>query len=381
MLIKEIDKQRAEVKLYGNIGSWFADGNSFTSMLENCEARGYKDLTIRMHCYGGSVFEGNVMYNAMQRSKLNITILIDGVAASMGLYILPSVADVHIAENGFGMAHRPTAPEVGDADAHLACAKLLKDMEENFLKTLTERTSLTSDEIKAMWFDGKDHWLNADEMVKYGFAKKKIPATAKNIKILDSELTQGLTVEAMYNRFAACFDSTDNNKNETQMKKQLIEAFNLEGVTADSSDADVIAKMKAKYSGLEGRLNTLEAEATKKTEAAIKTLLDNAKVPEGDQRKTYEKFGLAEGVDQLATLLGAKPGNVAPVANFIAPEVKTTFDQQVIPGYTHAPNAGAVKMDWNWYQKNDPEALVKMESANPDQFKALYKAEYGVEPK
>lgn len=376
MIIKEINKKQAEVKFYGNIGSWFADGNSFTALLEDCEARGYKDLTIRMHCYGGSVFEGNVMYNAMQRSKLNITIIIDGVAASMGLYVLPAIAEVHIVENGFGMAHRPAAVEGGDADAHLACAKLLQDMENNFLKTLTERTNLTAEEIKAKWFDGKDHWLNADEMIKYGFAKKKIPATAKSIQVLDSEITQELTAESMYNRFAACLDiNSDNNKNEIQMKKQLIEAFKLQGVTAESSDADVIAKLQEKHSGLETRLTTLEAEAKTKATAAVKTLLDTAKVPEGDLRKTYEEIGLAQGVDKLATILGAKSGVVTPMASYIVPEVKTTLDGGAV--VTHGAGASAVKQDWNWYQANDPEALAKLPA---EQFNTLYKAEYGVDP-
>lgn len=375
MIIKELNKQKAEVRLYGNIGSWFANGDSFTSLLEDCEARGYKDLTIRMHCYGGSVIEGNVIYNALQRSSLNIRVEIDGVAASMGLYVLPALADVYIAENGFGMAHRPSAFEEGDADAHLATAKLLQDMENNFLKTLTERTSLTAEDIKAKWFDGKDHWLNADEMVKYGFAKGKLPATAKNIKILDNEITQGLSVEAIYDRFAACFDNTDNNKNDNQMKKELIEAFKLEGVTADSSDADVIAKMKEKHSGLEKRLTTLETEATAKATASIKAMLDGIKVPEGDLRKTYEEIGLAQGVDALATILGAGVKQpTTPMASYVVHGAKATIEGG-IP--VNIPVASGIKQDWNWYQTNDPEALAKLPT---EQFNALYKAEYGVDP-
>ncbi|WP_255491291.1 Clp protease ClpP [Dysgonomonas sp. ZJ279] len=376
MIIKELNKKQAEVKLYGNIGSWFADGNSFTALLEDCEARGYKDLTIRMHCYGGSVFEGNVMYNAMQRSKLNITIIIDGVAASMGLYVLPAIAEVHIVENGFGMAHRPAAVEGGDADAHLACAKLLQDMENNFLKTLTERTNLTAEDIKAKWFDGKDHWLNADEMIKYGFAKKKIPATAKSIQVLDSEITQELTAESMYNRFAACLDiNSDNNKNEIQMKQLLINALGLVGVTAESTDAEIVAAAKKQKEDQATALTNLQAEATAKATATIKTMLDTAKVPEGALRTSYEAVGLAQGVDTLATILGAKSGVVTPMASYIVPEVKTTLDGGAV--VTHGAGASAVKQDWNWYQANDPEALAKLPA---EQFNALYKAEYGVDP-
>lgn len=377
MIIKEINKKQAEVKLYGNIGSWFADGNSFTTLLEDCEAKGYTDLTIRMHCYGGSVFEGNVMYNAMQRSKLNITIIIDGVAASMGLYVLPAVAEVHIVENGFGMAHRPAAFEGGDADSHLACAKLLQDMEANFIKTLTQRTQLTKEEIKAKWFDGKDHWLNADEMLKYGFANKKIPATAKSIQVLDTEITQELTAETMYNRFAAYLDTNANtNKNKSQMKQLLITALGLQGVTADSSDAEIVAAVQKQKQEQATILANLQADAKTKTQASIKAMLDGAKVPEGELRKTYETIGEAQGVDVLATILKPQGATVTPIAGYVKPEIKGGLDSIA---QTQA-SVGAIKQDWNWYQANDTEALAKMETDSPELFKALYKAQYGVDP-
>ncbi|NDV93545.1 hypothetical protein D0T84_01260 [Dysgonomonas sp. 521] len=372
MQIKEINKKHVEAKLYGNIGSFFADGNSFSSLLDGFETKGYTEVTIRMHCYGGSVFEGNVMYNALQRTNLKVNIIIDGVAASMGFFMLPAIENVFIAENGFGMVHRPSGYDDGDADAHLATAKLLRDMEGSFIKRVSERTNMTAEEIKAKWFDGKDHWLNADEMVQYGFAKKKLPATAKNIKILDDEISQGLTAEAMYNRFAAFLDNK-NNKNNVQMNPLvtlLVAALQLEGITAESSEADVVAAVTKKFEGLNTRITTLEGEAKAKAAATIKAMLDNAKVPAGDLRTTYEKIGETSGVDTLAAILKPQtPGAVVTtdITSLIKHEGKET------------PGANTSK-DWNWYQTNDPKALEKMQLENPDQFKALYKAEYGVEP-
>lgn len=371
MLIKEINKKHVEAKLYGNIGGFFTDGNSFTSLLEGFEAKGYTEVTLRMHCYGGSVFEGNVMYNALQRTSLKVNIIIDGVAASMGLFLLPSVENVFIAENGFGMVHRPSGFDDGDADAHLATAKLLRDMEGNFIKRVSERTNMTAEEIKAKWFDGKDHWLNADEMVQYGFAKKKLPATAKNIKILDTEITQGLTAEAMYDRFAAFLDNKIVNKNDVKMNPLvtlLVAALQLEGITAESSEADVIAAVTKKFEGLNTRITTLEGEAKAKTTASIKAMLDNAKVPAGDLRTTYEKIGETSGVDALAAIL--KPQT---------PGASTDITSLIKHTGGNTPGADASK-NWDWYQKNDPQALEKMQIDQPDQFKALYKAEYGVDP-
>jgi ATP-dependent protease ClpP protease subunit len=364
MELKKISKKQAETKLYGDIGSYFTDGQSFSQMWELCESKGYEELLIRMHCYGGSVFEGNVIYNILQQSSLKASVIIDGVAASMGFFVLLAVEDVCIAENGFGMIHRPSAAEFGDADSHLSTAKLLKDMEDNFIQRMAERTGMPVEQIKAKWFDGKDHWLNADEMVQYGFAKKKIPATAKNIKVLDSELIQGITAEVMYDRFAAHLNN--NNKKQDIMKKELIEKFNLQGVTEDSSETDILAKMQEKFSKLENKATALESEAKAKTTAAIKTILDNANIS-GDLRKTYEKIGETSGVEALAAILPQAKGNASvDITSLIKHDKGTaTFD---------------TTKNWDWYQKNDPSALAKIEKEDPEQFKALYKAEYGVYP-
>lgn len=362
MQIKELDKKHVEAKLYGNIGGFFNNGETFTALLEGFEAKGYNEVSFRMHCYGGSVLEGNVMYNALLNTKMKVNLIIDGVAASMAFFILPAVENVFIAENGFGMAHRASAPEFGDADSHLQTAKLLRDMEGSFIKRLSERTGMQADQIKSMWFDGRDHWLNADEMVKYGLAKGKLPATAKHIQVLDSEIVQGMTAEAMYNRFAAQLDNPNINSNSNKMKKELIEAYGLEGVTAESTDAEVLAKMKEKTA-------SLEASAKAKETSAIKALLDNAKVPEGDLRKTYETIGATSGIEALTAILPketAAPAVVQPIASLIKTD--------------GAAGTAAVVQNWDWYQANAAADLEAMQVTNPTHFNALYKAKYGVEP-
>ena len=362
MELKRISKKKAETKLYGDIGSYFTNSQTFSQMWELCESKGYEELLIRMHCFGGSVIEGNVIYNILQKPLVTPSIIIDGVAASMGFFILLAVEDVSIAENGFGMIHRPSASEFGDVDTLLNTAKLLKDMECNFISRMAERTGMTTEDIKNKWFDGKDHWLNAHEMVKYGFAKKILPATAKNINILDTEINQELTAEAMYHRFAAYLDI---NKNQNIMKKELIEKFNLQGVTENSSDPEILAKIQEKFSDLETRLTTLESEIKAKATEAVKALLDEAKI-EGDLRKTYELIGEMNGIETLVAIL-PKQNHVSTVN--IASMIKQESKGRVTPDAS-----------WDWYQQNDPAALAVMEKEDPEAFKVLYKAQYGVYP-
>ncbi|MEA4916551.1 Clp protease ClpP [Proteiniphilum sp.] len=369
MKIRKIDNSRAEVKMYGNIGDWFRSGDTFTEMLSEVEAAGFTHLVIREHCYGGSVFEGNVIYNALQRTKLDVTIVIDGVAASMGCFILPAIENVEICDNAFGMIHRPSSFGGGDADDHRNQAKLLTDMEDNFAKRMSERTGMSIDDVRSKWLDGKDHWLNAAEMVRYGFAKKIVPATAKNTKELDKEIVATMGVEGVYSRFAAQLQIEPINHLKTKKMNvsALIAAFALEGVTAESSEADVLKALRTKFAGLENKIKELENAATARTDAEINALLDAQ--PKGtftdEERAKLKEIGVKAGVDALAVALKKTSAQPVAIADLIKSEGK------------HGADAGK---NWKWYQDNDPSALEKMPESDPETFKQLYRAEYGVEP-
>lgn len=365
MKIRKIDRSHAEVKMYGNIGGWFTDGDSFSQMLDDVEAAGYTHLTIREHCFGGSVFEGNVIFNALQRSKLDVKIVIDGVAASMGCFILPAIENVEIAENAFGMVHRPRSFGGGNADDHRNDAKLLSDMETNFAKRISERTGMSEADVRTKWLDGGDHWLNADEMVKYGFASKIIPATAKNIKDLDKEIVVNMGVESVFNRFAAQLNTEISIKNKKQMDKSaLIAAFALQGVTAESSDTDVLAALKKAFSAMENKITELENTAKAKAQAEIDAVLNG--LPTGayseDEIKELREIGQKAGVGALRVALKKTAQPVANIASLIRD--------------AKGSDAGAVTKDWDWYQKNDPKGLEEMVDKNPDAFEKLYKAKY-----
>lgn len=374
MLIKKIDKTHMEVKMYGNIGSWFVSGESFTSMLDEFKAQGVTEVTFKMHCYGGNVFEGNVIGNAFGQSGMKINIIIDGISASMGCMILPyvPVENIKIADNGFGMLHRPTGGSIGgDAGDHLSSAKLLLDIEGNFIRTLAERTGKPAEEIKS-FFDGKDHWLNADEMVAYKLAGSKFKSTT-SIAALDKLRVENMTEEGVYGHFAASLDPGSNllninNKSDLHMKKELIDAFGLKGLTAESSDTAVLAALQAKFKENEDRLTTLENEAKAKQAASIKALLDGA-AKEGkfkaEERATYELIGEKSGVAALTTVL-AGMGAKTPIVMRLKPEGK---------------GAGADgEKTFAWYQEHDVKALEAMPVSDPETFRELYKAEYGCYP-
>jgi ATP-dependent protease ClpP protease subunit len=372
MQYKKTEGKRAEILLYGNIGDWFSDGESFVMLLDEIEAKGMSEVTIRMHCYGGSVFEGNVIGNALKRSKLNINIAIDGIAASMGCFVLPYLpsARVSMAANGFGMLHRPSSYVRGDADDFRNEAKLLEDIEKYFIETLSQRTGKTKEEIRKSYFDGKDHWLSPEEMLELKLIGK-ITDKISEIETLDKEMLLSLGMENIYGKFAAKL----NNINSKAMDKNLlISAFGLTDVTAESSDAVVLKSLQEKFGVLTAEVKRLQTEAKKSSEKEIESLIDSAIterriVAEGKNIETvkasFKKVGEDSGIEALKNVINAMP------------------PQKTISSQLQREEKGLStgEKTFDWYREHAPTALLEMEEKEPDKFRELYKKEFGVEPK
>ncbi len=315
-----------EIKLYGIIGDWENNGASFSNKLLSLESSGCKELIIRMHCYGGSVMEGNVIFNAIQRSKMKIKIIIDGIAASMASIIILAANEVEIAENGFVMVHVPTGSSDGNASTHAQTTKLLNDLENNFSKVYSSKSGLSIDQVKSKWFDGLDHWLNADEAVSYGFATRKIPAVTGNLQSLNKSDLITMNLKSVYGRYTALLSNSNNN--EKEMKKELIEYFKLKGVTEESSDTAVLQLIKDHFEGIKRDLDELEKMLDAENKRAIKSMVSGA-LKAGKiyspQCDFYEKLGITSGLDVLSTVLEnfiKRPS----IASMIVPEARGNYE-------------------------------------------------------
>lgn len=199
--------KNAELKIYGQIGSPDCNSKMFTEKVSSLENEGYTGLTIRMHSPGGNVFDGFNIFNCIRQTKMNVKIVIDGIAASMASFIILATKDVEIAENGFIMIHRPTAYSDGDVDSHESTANLLLQIESLFVNEYSLRTGLSKEDVKSKWFNGKDNWISAQEAVTLKFASGIIPAMAKDVNI-DKSKVQSMGSDAIFNRFAASIGTT-----------------------------------------------------------------------------------------------------------------------------------------------------------------------------
>ena len=144
------------------------DGVKFASLFSQLE-QSQTDILLKLHTDGGSVFDGNMIYNALIDSKANVTIHIIGIAASMGAIISLAVDEVYMAQNNYLMIHAPSSYSSGQAQDFENQAKLLRLIETDFIRKLQQKTGKTEKYVK-QWLIG-DNWFNAQQALNEGLIK------------------------------------------------------------------------------------------------------------------------------------------------------------------------------------------------------------------
>ncbi len=162
-------ENEACILLYGDIGGWddaIRSGDIVRELLE-LEAE-YNHIDVRINSMGGEVYAGLAIFNAFRNSKADIRIYVDGIAASMGSVIASSRRPLYMSKYARLMLHSVRGGAWGNISDLKEMIIHLESLEDTLADIYAERTGKAKDEIKTMFFDGKDHWLTAPEALALG---------------------------------------------------------------------------------------------------------------------------------------------------------------------------------------------------------------------
>jgi len=127
-------------------------------------------ITLRINSYGGSVTDGQAIYNALKRHPAPVSVHVDGVAISCASYIAMAGDTVTMAQNAQMMIHAPWGYGGGNAAEMREQADILDRYAKAMAYGYADKSGQTYDEALAILTDGKDHWFSAEEAVAAGFA-------------------------------------------------------------------------------------------------------------------------------------------------------------------------------------------------------------------
>lgn len=167
----------AEVYIYDEIGGYGVTAKDFISQLRDVKA---KNVTVRINSPGGSVFDGLAIYNYLKGLK-NVTVQIDGIAASIASIIAMAGRKTCMAANGFVMIHNPSGGVMGESADMREMASVLDKIATSLAQTYAAKTGKTPEEC-AKWMDDET-WFSAEDARAAGLVDEICEAAVFTAKL------------------------------------------------------------------------------------------------------------------------------------------------------------------------------------------------------
>lgn len=120
-------------------------------------------INVHINSGGGSVFGGIAIYNILKRHNAEITVYVEGIAASIASVIAMAGDKIIIPANAQMMIHKPSSITWGNADDMRKEADILDGCQKVILNTYMQHTKegVTPEQINALidaetWKNGKE---------------------------------------------------------------------------------------------------------------------------------------------------------------------------------------------------------------------------------
>ena len=169
---------KATVRIYGDIGtSWWDDdavsAASFAKDLDDIGSVG--QIEVHLNSPGGIAFDGVTIMNLLKDHPANVTVYVDGLAASAASIIAMAGDEVVMGRGAQMMIHDAATWSAGNADQLRKDAEVLDGLSQAMAEVYAERTGKTAAEMRDAM--RAETWYSDAEAVEAGLADRRSAAT------------------------------------------------------------------------------------------------------------------------------------------------------------------------------------------------------------
>ena len=147
--------------------SWFGDDVTPASFRAELNA-GKGNITVYINSPGGCVFAASQIYTMLIEYPYDVTVKVDGIAASAASVVAMAGTTVLMAPTANLMIHDPITIAIGGTDEMDRAKAMLNEIKESIITAYEIKTGLSRAELARMM--DAETWISAKRAVKLGFA-------------------------------------------------------------------------------------------------------------------------------------------------------------------------------------------------------------------
>lgn len=163
------EQEERVLELYGTIAeeSWF-DDDVTPQMFRNELFSGKGPITLWINSPGGDCIAASQIYTMLMDYPDEVTVKIDGIAASAASVIAMAGTKVLMAPTALMMIHNPATITMGDHEDMKRAIEMLDEVKESIINAYEIKTGISR--IKLSHLMDAETWMNANKAIELGFA-------------------------------------------------------------------------------------------------------------------------------------------------------------------------------------------------------------------
>ena len=172
--------------------SWFDDDITPALFKEELFS-GSGPVTIWINSPGGDCIAASQIYSMLMDYPGNITVKIDGIAASAASVIAMAGTKVLMAPTSLMMIHNPATIAFGDHKEMAKAIEMLDEVKECIINAYEIKTGLPRTKISHLM--ESETWMNAKKAIELGFADSMLEDEKKSTKDMEAYSFSSKTAE------------------------------------------------------------------------------------------------------------------------------------------------------------------------------------------
>ena len=197
--------------------SWF-DDEVTPKIFRDELMSGEGDITVWINSPGGDCIAAAQIYNMLLEYKGNVTIKIDGIAASAASVVAMAGNKVIMSPVSMLMIHNPMTMAAGDTIEMKKAISMLTEVKESIINAYELKTGMSRDKIAKLM--DAETWMDANKAVELGFADE-ILSRESSVKPSAMMYSENVVSRKLWNKISAKYRPKDQGRTVAALLRSL----------------------------------------------------------------------------------------------------------------------------------------------------------------
>lgn len=197
--------------------SWF-DDEVTPKIFRDELMSGEGDITVWINSPGGDCIAAAQIYNMLLEYKGNVTIKIDGIAASAASVVAMAGNKVIMSPVSMLMIHNPMTMAAGDTTEVKKAISTLTEVKESIINAYELKTGMSRDKIAKLM--DAETWMDANKAVELGFADE-ILSRESSVKPSAMMYSENVVSRKLWNKISAKYRPKDQGRTVAALLRSL----------------------------------------------------------------------------------------------------------------------------------------------------------------